>query len=187
MAGNLEAIKDLEARIDSAGSRGITKQDILDVLVSQAKVAGTLFLRDEATQTTVGGWNRLDVFDLAQSTQGIFDGRSDEADAGSYWTVRNAAAGDYTCNLNLRFSTDTDGEYTFRLTTAIDELGDGVYVNQGSPYQDELIAVAGETSVASIVDALLKDVGRLDRIQVEFKGPNGSVITAHKGQFGVGR
>ena len=88
MAGNLRDIKELEAEIEAAGLRGITKQQILDSLRSQAKVAASLSLRNDATQTTVAGWNRLDLFDTARSTQGIFDGLTDETDPGAWVQVR---------------------------------------------------------------------------------------------------
>lgn len=187
MAGNLEAIKDLEARLGAAGQRGITKQDILDILVSQAKVAGAFSVRSDVPQTTVGGWNRLDVFDAARSTQGVADGLGDATDAGSWWKVRNAAAGDYTCDMSLRFSADTDGKYDFRLTHATDALVPNVFVSEFSPFQDSVTVVAGEVAHVAISSALLKDIARLERIQVEYRGPNGSIITAHFGQFGVAR
>ena len=40
---------------------------------------------------------------------------------------------------------------------------------------------------AAISSALLKDVARNERIQIEYKGPNNSIITVHFGQFGVQR
>lgn len=187
MAGNLRDIKELEAEIEAAGLRGITKQQILDSLRSQAKVAASLSLRDDATQTTVAGWNRLDLFDTARSTQGIFDGLTDETDPGAWVQVRNAAAGDYTCDMALRFTADTNGTYEFRITYATDTAVPGTYVGQFSPYRDAVTVVAGEVAHVAIAAALLKDVARNERLQVEYKGPNNSVITGHKGQFGAQR
>lgn len=187
MAGNLKAIKDLIAHIESLGRQAMSKQDILDILVSHAKVAGTLSLRTDQTQTTLAGWNRLDVFDTARSTQGVFEGLGDVTDPGAWWQIRNAAAGDYTCSMSLRFTADTDGTYDFRITHATDDLVPTVYESEFSPFQDSVTLVAGEVVHVAISSAIIKDLGAKERIQVEYRGPNGSVMTAHKGQFGIQR
>lgn len=187
MAGNLRDVREIEAEIEAAGLRGITKQQILDTLRSQAKVAASLSLREDATQTTVAGWNRLDLFNTARSTQGVFDGVEDATDPGAWVQVRNAAAGDYTCDCSLRFSADTDGTYDFRITYASDEAVPDTYESQFSPCMDSVTVVAGEVAHVAIIAALLKDVARDERLQVEYRGPNGSVITGHVGQFGVQR
>ena len=187
MAGNLRDINELEAEIESAGLRGITKQQILDSLRSQAKVSGSLCLRANVLQTTAAGWNRLDVFDTARSTQGIFDGLDDVTDPGAWFQIRNAAAGDYICDFVLRFTAATAGKYDFRITHATDAVTPGVYVGEFSPYQDSVTLTAGQMAHVAISSALLKDVARNERIQIEYKGPNNSIITAHFGQFGAQR
>jgi hypothetical protein len=183
MAGNLRDIKEIEAEIEAAGLRGITKQQILDTLRSQAKVGGTLSVKDGDTPLTIaGGWNRIDVWTRSIDTQGIKDGLTDETDAGGWYRVSNAAAGDYTCSASVRFTVDTDGDYDFRIAI-VDDQG----AVSTTPYQDSASVLAGGVGHVAIAGAVLKNVGRNERLQLEVRGPNGSQVTITYAQFGVQR
>ena len=183
MAGNLRDIKEIESEIEAAGLRGITKQQILDSLRSQAKVGGALSIKDGTTPFTIaGGWNRIDVWTRSVDTQGIKDGLADETDAGGWFRISNAAAGDYTCSASVRFTVDTDGDYDIRIAV-VDDQG----AVSTTPYLDSVSVVAGASSHMAIAGAVLKDIGRDERLQLEMRGPNGSQVTITNGQFGVQR
>lgn len=188
MAGTLRDIRELEAEIEAAGLRGITKQQILDSLRSQAKVAGVLSVRDGVTaQTTVAGWNRLDLFDTSRDTQGVAEGLTDPTDPGGWYFVRNAAKGDFTCSLFARVTSDTDGDYDFRITTANDSAVPDTWESAFSPVIDTVALVAGVEGTVNIAASMMKDVQAQERIQVEFRGPNNSQVTVSTAQFGIQR
>ena len=184
MAGNLKAIAALQAEIEAAGPRGITKQEILDTLQSLAKVGGTLSIKDGTdTYLIAAGWNRIDVWSAARDTQGVKDGLDDPTDPGGWYEIKPAAAGDYTVNASVRFTTDTDGEYSIRVG-----IKDGVTGELSSaPYQDAVTTVAGITTQLSISVGIVKGLGKNDRIYLEMRGENGAVVTPVYGQFGIVR
>ena len=178
MAGNLRDIKELEAEIEAAGLRGITKQQILDALKSQSKVGGAMSINAGDTGFTLaGGWNRIDTWNRSIDTQGVQDGLADETDAGGWYRIRNAAAGDYTCSAAIRFTGSLAGEYEIRIGHA----------GGTTPYHDAVTIEAGVEAQLAIAAAVIKDVARGERLQLEMRGPNGSTVTISYGQFGVWR
>ena len=183
MAGNLKAIADLQGEIESAGLRGIGKQALLDTLQSLAKVAGTMSLdAPSIAEPLSAGWNRVDIWNRSRDTQGVKDGLDSPQDPGGWYKINRAASGDYSCNASIRFTTDTDGLYQMRISKVLGNGDPG-----GNSDFDAVDTVAGITTQLTIVSSLLKNVDNDDRLQVEVKGPNGAVITALFGQFGVSR
>ena len=183
MAGNLRAIADIQAEVETAGFRGINAQTLLDTLQSLVKVAGTMSLDDPISTPPIGaGWNRVDIWDQSRDTQGVKDGLDDPDDPGGWYRINRVASGDYSCNANLRFTTDLEGLYQMRIAR-VDENGDPLT----SSDQDVVDAPAGVTVQLTIVSALIKNVDNGNKLQVEVKGPNGAVITGLYGQFGVQR
>ncbi len=184
MAGNLKSVSDLKAAIAASGPRGITKQDLEDILQSLDKVGGTLSLKGGETPLLLNaGWNRLDVFTASRDTQGVRDGLADELDPGSWFDIRPIAAGDYTLSANLRFTADLAGTYQVRV--GIRSGVDGT--TSSATYQDAETLEAGEKAQFILSSVLVKDLGKGDRIYLEMKGTNGASVTATNGQFGVAR
>jgi len=182
MAGQLRDIKELSAAIEAAGLRGIGKQEILDALQSQIKVGGCFSIRDGVAPIVIAaGWNRIDTWERSIDTQGVRDGLADPTDPGGWYRISNAAAGDYTISATIRFTADVAGDYTIR--AAID---DGTTVNN-TVYHDAVTVEAGGTGHLAIAAAVLKDVSRNERLQLEIKGPNGASVTIQYGQFGIQR
>lgn len=187
MTGTLKVLSEFQDELQGAPIGSISDEQLRDILQSLAKVAGTLSVRDGTTQiTTQGGWNRADFFDTSRDTQGLREGLLDDP-AGSYFTARTAGAGDYTLNLALRFQVDTAGDYEFRLTSANDDAEDGVYVSQFSPYSDQVTLEANEVGLVVITGALIKGIAGQNRLQPEYRGPNGSIVTGLFGQFSAHR
>lgn len=185
MPGNLRDIKELEAEVEARPKRGITKQDLLDLLQSQAKVAGTLLINGGAAPdqqlTIAAGWNRIDVWERSIDTQGVRDGLTDETDPGGWFRISNAAAGDYSMTGRLRAVVSDAGDYEIRAAHF-----DGVDV-QNTPFHDKVTAVADEEITLAFDTGIEKDVARDERLQMEIRGPNGATVTILYGQFAVWR
>ena len=182
---NLKGIKTFIADIEARDPQGrtITQQDFADVLQSLSKVAGTMSLSTTVSGTQlVAGWNRLDMWDKSKDTQGVKDGLSDPTDPGGYYTINSAAQGDYTCCASIRFSADISGVYRMRIAQI-----DGTSTFASSSDEDAINATAGDTVQLVIASALIKNVVDGDRLQVEFRGPNGATVTGYYGHFGVQR
>lgn len=191
MPGNLREIKDIEAEVEAAGLRGITKQQILDALRSQAKVGGAMSINGGTTPMTIAaGWNRIDAWERSIDTQGVADGLAYVTDPGGWYRVSNAAAGDYTCSAAIRALVSDAGDYEIRLATVDDQ---DPAVKSTTPYHDKVTASADQVIHLSIAAAVIKDMGVADNgvrkryLQLEIKGPNGADVTIQYGQFGVWR
>lgn len=183
MAGTLRDIRELEAEIEAAGLRGITKQQILDALKSQAKVGGCMSINGGTTPITIaGGWNRIDTWDRSIDTHGVKDGLTDATDPGGWYRISNAASGDYTVTGSIRFTATSAGTYEMRVAIVQEDL-----IVKTTPYRDAVTITAGGGGVLSIAGGVIKDVARKERLQLEIKGPNGSQVTIAYGQFGVQR
>lgn len=195
MAGTLQNIRDLRAFIESvqsdvsgAGAYGITKAMLLslisqlaDAVESNSGVAAAMWSKNSegAPLTIAGGWNRMDVCTNGRSTRGVFDGLDDATDAGSWFDVRRAGAGDYVVTAKLRFSVDTAGEYEVRVASFTDG---GSYSGVGP--EDAAMADAGDQIVMALGGVLVKNVTRDqddnptdDRLCLQMRGPNGAVVT----------
>jgi len=186
MAGQLRVIAELEADIEARGLRGVTKQDLLDILKSQAKVAGTLNINKATSPDTdiviLPGWNRIDVWEASRDTQGVQDGLNDTPAKGRF-KIKNNADGDYTVSATLRFTVDTAGLYEIRVEKVeADEI-----TTSDTLWQDAATLEVGEQGHLAIASALIKNVLKNEYLQLSIKGPNGSTVTINYGQFGVQR
>lgn len=191
MAGNLRDIREIETEIESVGLRGITKQQILDSLRSQAKCGGTMSIFDGVTPFIIApGWNRVDVWKRSIDTQGVADGLNDATDPGGWYKITNAAAGDYTITCALRCHVTSAGAYEVRVAVVTDQ---DPAVILTTPYRDKVIAEENSVIHLAVAAGIVKDMGvnvegvRKRLLQVEMRGPNGSTVTPLYGQFGVWR
>ena len=184
MAGTLRDIRELETEIEAAGLRGITKQQILDALKSQAKVGGCMSINGGTTPFTLSGgsWNRINVWERSVDTQGVQNGLVQPVDPGGYYKIRNVAGGDYTVGAYLRFTASLAATYEIRVAVIQEDL-----TVKSSPYHDAVTLTAGAMGILTLQNGIIKDVSRNERIQLEIKGVNNSQITITHGQFGVQR
>jgi len=186
MAGTLQDIRELEALIESRGDYGITKQDILDLLKSQAKVGGVLFVNDGVAPdqefVIQPGWNRVDVWERGIDTQGLQDGLNDATDPGGWYHVKPAGAGDYSFSAALRLQVSEAGTYRMRVAHILEDAT----VNL-TPFQDEVYVPEAGVVGLVVASGIEKNVERDERLQLELKGPNGATVLVRYGQFGVWR
>jgi len=186
MPGQLRDIKDLQDELDAAGPRGVTKQDLLDALQSQAKVGGSFSINAGAAPdeqlTLAGGWNRIDCWQRSIDTQGVQDGLQDADGAKGRYRIANAAAGDYTVDAFLRFTPDTDGTYEIRF--AVD---DGAGNMTTSPYHDAVTTTAGTEALLIVNNGVIKGLGGNQYLQLEIRGPTGANLIISYGQWGCQR
>lgn len=181
-----EFILDIESR-DPEG-RTVVPQDLADMLQSLAKVGGCMsFNEGAAVQVKTGNWTRIDGWQRSIDTQGVKDGLDDLVDPGGWYKINNAAAGDYTISCALRFTVDKDGDYEIRVATANDGAVPETFDSFNTPYHDRVTLLAGEQGSLNISGAIVKDIARGERIQIEFKAPNNAGITPTFGTFGVQR
>ena len=166
MAGTLRDIRNWKLRLEAAGLRGITKQQILDIPGRSQSQAGWItkacgLMHSRLPQQAGTGWTFSTLPDQRRaSLTGLM--MSPTPAHGSRYS---AAAGNYTCDFVLRFTAATAGKYDFRITHATDAVTPGVYVGEFSPYQDSVTLTAGQMAHVAISSALLKDVARMRRIQ----------------------
>jgi len=182
-----EFIADLESR-DPEG-RTITHVDIADLGQSLAKVGGCMsFNEASAVQVTNPLWNRIDGWERSIDTQGVQDGL-DEVPPEGWYKVNRPAAGDYTVSCALRFTVDTDGDYEIRIAVADDQAVPDTWESSNTPYHDQTSLLAGQEGTLNISGAVIKGVSEdfVQRLQIEYRGPNGSEITPVFGTFSVQR
>jgi hypothetical protein len=175
MAGNLNNIPAIQARVEAQGFRETTKQELLDTLQSEDKVGGC-FSSSAATtpMTLLAGWNRIDVWERSIDTQGLTDGLTDPTDPGGWYEIDTATEGSYTMGAKLRFSGDTAGDYNIQIGGA-------------SVYRDAVTLGVGEQGLLLLTNCIVNSVPAGTRIQLEMSGPNGAVVTITYGQFGMVR
>ncbi len=183
MPGQLREVQELQDAVEASGFRGTRKQDLLDTLQGQAKIGGAFHLNGGAADfTIVNGWNRLDVWTAAVDTQGIKDGTADATDPGGWFGITNPGAGDYDFRASFRFSATLAGEYEIRVAYV---ESDGTINN--TPFHDAFVLGAGGSGQLVIAAGVRKNLLKDERLQLEMRAPNGSVITPLFGAFGAFR
>ena len=175
MAGNLNNIPAIQARVEAQGFRETTKQELLDTLQSEDKVGGCLS-SSAATTTFIlaPSWNRIDVWERSIDTQGLTDGLTDPTDPGGWFEIDEFTEGSYTMGAKLRFSGDTAGDYNIQIGGA-------------SVYRDSVTLGAGEVGLLLLTNCIVNSVPAGTRIQLEMSGPNGAEVLITYGQFGMVR
>ena len=183
---DLREIVPLQAEIEGAGQRGITKDQILEAIQSLATVQGDMWISNGSVPFTFVGsaWGPIfDEWEDNTDQQGVQEGPNPGTAPYEHYRVRPNGGGVWTISGRLKGTCDSAGTVWIRPVIV---SADGLSTNTFGHIDKSTVTAGGEFNLSftdAITDSLVED----EKMALQFRGPNGGIATIVTGHLVVKR